>query len=1058
MKSLISVLLVTGFVSAQSYSITTVAGSSRLGDGSPATSVPLRYPYGTAQDASGNIYFADAQDNRVRRVDTKGIISTVAGTGVAGFSGDGGSATQAMFNNPEAVRLDAKAANLYIADYNNHRVRVIVLATGAVTTVAGNGSLIWSGDNGTATQIPMDVSDIAIDTAGNLYIADYVNSRIRKVIPAGTVSTIAGIANPGDSGDNGPATQAAINSPTGISVDAQSSVYFVDSYNNRVRKISSAGIITNFAGTGAYGYGDPNYDGNNGPATSAFMVYPFSTAVEPNGNVLILCVLELWRVSASSGVITFIAGSDTFAFAGDGGPAINAKFAVPLYVSAAPNDDILISDVGNYRVRKISGGNINTVAGTSILDGIPATTAFLNQPDGLVLDGKGGVAISDTGDSRVRSVPSTGIIANLAGSGVRGSDTGELFFPRGLAGDSAGNLFIADQENDRVMKIPAGSAMIVEAGNTNTGFGGDGGQANQAMLNSPTGVAVDATGNVYIADNGNERIRVVDLNGDISTLAGNGDFQFLGDNGPAKSAQLDPLDLTFDNAGNLLVADWFNHRIRKINLTSKVITTVVGIGTPGYSGDGGPATNAQLKFPKSMAVDKAGNLYIADNGNSVVRRVSATTGVITTIAGNGKSVFNAETGTAIGVSIDPARVAVDASGAVYIADQFNDRIRKLLVQVPALMTISSGDAQSGPPGTSLSVAVKVADASGMPVGGVSVSFTVSTGTASLSTATATTGGDGTATIQLTLGATVGALKITASAGGLSGVTFNLTVTQPVITAPQPQITSGGVEGAALSVPPVLALSSGGIASVFGTNFGSGSGFVKVGTSDLVNGQVPTNFQGICVMVGGNSAPIFGASSTQVNFQAPLVTAGAAMVQVITGCGTANALMSNAVSVSTQSATPEFFYFTQTANGINPVAATDAISGVGIAASNLFSGSGFAPAHPNEYLTVYGTGFGATNPAVAPGVFPAQLASATGTVTVLLGGVAIPSANVLYAGVTPGSPGLYQLNLLILAVNDSGWQPAESSRGLFDGAGELIPKSLWGGHSWRQPAFSRLFAD
>src|SRR5580658_4450385 len=144
MKSLISVLLVTGFVSAQSYSITTVAGSSRLGDGSPATSVPLRYPYGTAQDASGNIYFADAQDNRVRRVDTKGIISTVAGTGVAGFSGDGGSATQAMFNNPEAVRLDAKAANLYIADRNNYRVRVIVLATGAVTTVAGNGSLNWS--------------------------------------------------------------------------------------------------------------------------------------------------------------------------------------------------------------------------------------------------------------------------------------------------------------------------------------------------------------------------------------------------------------------------------------------------------------------------------------------------------------------------------------------------------------------------------------------------------------------------------------------------------------------------------------------------------------------------------------------------------------------------------------------------------------------------------------------------------------------------------------------------------------------------------------------------
>jgi len=396
--------------------------------------------------------------------------------------------------------------------------------------------------------------------------------------------------------------------------------------------------------------------------------------------------------------------------------------------------------------------------------------------------------------------------------------------------------------------------------------------------------------------------------------------------------------------------------------------------------------------------------------------------VITTIAGNSSKIFNGETGTAIGVSIDPTRVAVGSAGAIYVTDQFNDRIRKLVVQVPATMTISSGDAQSGPPGTSLSIAVKVADATGIPVGNVVVSFAVSTGTASLSAGTATTGGDGTATIQLTLGATVGALKITAAAAGLSGVTFNLTVTQPVITVPMPTITSGGVEGAALSVPAVQALSTGGIASVFGINFGGGAGFVKVGSSDLVNGQVPTNFQGVCVTVGGASAPIFGASQTQVNFQVPAVTAGTAMVQVITGCGTANPLTSNAVAITTQAATPEFFYFVQSANGINPVAATDAISGIGIAAANLFPGSGFAPAYPNEYVTVYATGFGATTPAIAPGAFPTQLASATGTVTVTLGGVAIPAANVLYAGVTPESPGLYQVNLLIPATTPNGNLP------------------------------------
>lgn len=1015
-------LLFAAFVSAQSYSISTVAGSSRLRDGSQAITTPIRYPFGVAEDGAGNIYFADSLDNRVRKVDTNGIISTVAGNGVAGFGGDGGPATQAMLNSPYGVKVDAKGANLYIADYDNHRVRMVVLATGVITTVAGNGSYKWSGDTGVATQIPMDVYDVAVDTAGNVYIADYYNSRVRKVLAsAGTVSTLAGIANPGNAGDGGPAAQAAINGPGSISVDAQLNVYFLDANNNRVRKINQgSGIITAFAGTGAFGYGLPGYDGNNGPAIAAFLTGPFSVAAEADGNVLVLCVFELWRVNVTTGIIQYIGGSETIGYAGDGGTATAAQFAIPIYVTGAPNGDILLADSGNFRVRKISGGNVTTVAGTSILDGIPATTAFLNQPDGLVFDPRGDLVIADTGDNRVRSVPSSGIIANLAGNGVRGSSAGELYFPRGVTSDALGTLYFADQENNRVMKLPSGSAITLEAGNGNLGFSGDGGLAIQAKLNSPTGVAVDAAGNVYIADYNNERIRMIDLNGNISTIAGNGNYMFVGDNGPAKSAQLDPYDLALDKSGNLFVADSYNHRIRKINLTTMVITTVAGIGTPGYSGDNGLAAGAQLKFPTGVTVDASGNLYIADEGNSVVRRVNASTGVITTIAGNGNMVFNAETGTAIGVSINPTRVALDSSGGIHVCDQFNDRIRKLTVQVPVTMTISSGNGQSGPPGTSVSIAVKVADATGTPVGNVAVSFAVSAGTASLSAGSATTGGDGTATIQLTLGTTVGAVKITASAAGLTAVTFNLTVTQPVVTAPMPTITS--VEGAALSVPAVQALSTGGIASAFGSNLGAAAAYVKVGAGDLVNGQVPVNFQGVCVSVGGVSAPIFGASSTQVNFQVPVVTAGTANVQVITGCGTSGQLTSNAVAIATQPAAPEFFYFVQNVNGINPVAATDAISGVGIAAANLFPGSGFAPAYPNEYVTIYATGFGTTNPPVAPGAFPTQLASTAGAVTVTLGGVAIPPANVLYAGVTPGSPGLYQLNLLIPVGTPSGNLP------------------------------------
>ncbi len=342
---LFALVLLDTCVVAQSYSITTVAGSSRLGDGNQATSVPLRYPYGIAQDAAGNIYFADSQDNRVRRVGTDGKISTVAGTGVAGFSGDGGPATQAMFDGPQGVRLDVKGVNLYIGDHNNHRVRMVSLGSGMVTTVAGNGSVHYSGDKGPAIQAGLDADDLAVDTAGNIYIADYLNNRVRKVSAAdGTITTLAGLVAPGDSGDNGPAVQAALYGPTGISLDAQGNIYFVDYFNNRVRKINqSSGMITTAVGTGGYGYGEPDYDGNNGPATKALLLLPFSTAVEPNGNLLVLCVFELWRVLAN-GTIQNISGSDAVAFGGDGGPAINAKFAVPLYVTAAPNDDILISD------------------------------------------------------------------------------------------------------------------------------------------------------------------------------------------------------------------------------------------------------------------------------------------------------------------------------------------------------------------------------------------------------------------------------------------------------------------------------------------------------------------------------------------------------------------------------------------------------------------------------------------------------------------------------------------------------------------------------------------
>jgi uncharacterized protein (TIGR03437 family) len=231
-----------------------------------------------------------------------------------------------------------------------------------------------------------------------------------------------------------------------------------------------------------------------------------------------------------------------------------------------------------------------------------------------------------------------------------------------------------------------------------------------------------------------------------------------------------------------------------------------------------------------------------------------------------------------------------------------------------------------------------------------------------------------------------------------------------VTTSAPQLDS--VQGAGFSTPLVVALSTGGIATVKGRNFGAGPSFVSVAASDLVDGNVPTKFRGICVVAGGTRAPIFGASDTQVNFQSPLFSGSSASVSVVSGCDTANAAESNKLTVPIQPATPEFFYATNNADGHNPVIATDSTTGVLLVASNLFPGAGLVPAHPGQFVTIYGTGFGATNPQVAPGAFGSTLANVVAEANVTLGGRDVPAANVQYVGLTPGSPGLYQVNILL----------------------------------------------
>jgi sugar lactone lactonase YvrE len=643
-RSLIFVCLtaITGW--CQPYIISTIAGTERLLDGNPAINVPLRDPRSIKFDVAGNFYIADTGDHRIRKVNQSGVISTIAGNGLPGFSGDRGKATAAQLSSPTSLAFDGNG-NLYIADRDNFRVRRIS-SDGIINTVAGIGTPGLSGDNGPAVSAQVYPFAVATDSKGNLYIAD-LTFRIRKVdATTGIITTIAGTGMQGYSGDNGPAAMAAIDVVFDLAVGPDGSVYLADFGNLRVRKIDPSGMMKLVAGNGEFGFVAEGV-----PATLALMA-PQGVAVDTFGNVYISDFNrdQVRKVDVGTGLINTVAGDGTTGFGGDNGMATKAQLNSPFGL-ALDSSGLYFADQGNQRIRRINAGIISTVAGTSIRDGGPATSAFLNLPIGIAVDGANNI-----------------------------NTFGQLQAPPiAVATDQAGNFYVTDEE-PRILKItPAGVTSIV-AGNGQPGYSGDGGPAINAMISEPTGVAVDISGNVYFTDYLHNRIRrVAASTGTVSTIAGNGTLIFGGDNGPALSAGMDPYDIAVDSRSNIYVADRFNFRIRKI-APDGTITTVAGTGFPGYSGDGGPATAAMLTNPTGVAVDNGGNLYITDRVNNVIRRVTAS-GLITTIAGTGVSrPATGDGGPALAAQLNPARVAVDVAGNVYVTDAVNDRVRKLTPQ------------------------------------------------------------------------------------------------------------------------------------------------------------------------------------------------------------------------------------------------------------------------------------------------------------------------------------------------------------------------------------------
>ena len=525
-------------------------------------------PYGVCSDAVGNIYVADAVNARIRKIDGSGNVTTYAGTGVVGFNN--GLAAGAQFNAPYGVCSDA-AGNIYVADGGNHRIRKID-GSGNVTTYAGTG--VAGSANGAAASAQFNGPNaVCSDATGNIYVADSYNHLIRKIDGSGNVSTYAGTGVAGFA--NGAAASAQFNVPSGVCSDAAGNIYVADYFNHLIRKIDGSGNVSTYAGTGVAGF-------NDGAAASAQFNGPYGVCSDAAGN-------------------------------------------------------IYVPDGGNKRIRKIDGsGNVSTFAGTGVLgfnDGVAASAQF-NDPTGVCSDAAGNIYVADYGNNRIRkftpappTVTSFTATTGYPGLGIVINGTNFVGVTQVQFGGVVSPSFTVISPTQLVAAVPAGGA----SGNVSViNAGGTGSLAGFTF-----------TGTVP----------------QVSTFAGNNTISGFANAQQGAASFVEPMSVAFDGSGNLYVADQGNHAIRKIT-SAGVVTTLAGSGVAGFADGTGVA--AQFSYPNGIAMDAAGNIYVADGGNHRIRRVTPA-GVVTTLAGSGTAAFADGTGTAAQFNL-PVGIAFDGAG------------------------------------------------------------------------------------------------------------------------------------------------------------------------------------------------------------------------------------------------------------------------------------------------------------------------------------------------------------------------------------------------------------
>ncbi len=673
-----------------SFTINTIAGTS-VPDGSPGPETQLYGVGAVAADSNGNVYVVELQGARVRKVAPDGTTTIFAGTGVSGYPVAGQPATQTMLSKPEGVAVDAQG-NVYISDSGALKI-FKVGSDGILNNFAGSGGFGNEGDGGPAFNATLRFNgQLAVGPDGSVYVSIRIDSLVRRITPDGNIETVAGSGSQGFSGDGGPAKQAQLYDPAGLAVDAEGNLYIAEPANNRIRMVDPSGMIQTVAGGGTT-YTD------EGPALQVLLHGPSGVAWDGAGLYISNSYLNtLDRLE--DGNITQIAGiPGQPGFNGDTKPAAAAQFNQPGALAMGVSGDLLVVDAGNSRIRKIAASTIvSTIAGTgnSTGDGGPAVDAHIYTPAGLAVGDSGQIIITGGDDARIRAVSYDGIIGPFAGTGISGTpqeggvaSEQRISFISAADLDAQGNVYFPDLNARTIYRV------------------GHDGKITRFLENLRADrIAIDRDHGVMypVSRYGTYQIFRVDLaTKNVAPYAGTGVNGFSGDGGPAIDAELGAIyDIALDRSGNLYLLDFTNRRVRKVDVETGIIHTIAGNGDYGAGGDGGPALEAQFGSVTGIAAAADGTVYVSDAANHSVRMIS-TDGMVYRVVGTGQGGFGGDGGPSTQATLNgPTGVAIDPQGNLYISDTNNQRVRKLTIGLPQVSVVNSAGITVGIPRNQLS--------------------------------------------------------------------------------------------------------------------------------------------------------------------------------------------------------------------------------------------------------------------------------------------------------------------------------------------------------------------